>query len=501
MTLTELQELLPYLTPQERAEMDKLLTGLSLPLWRPWPNRPQEMGYNSPADVLGFGGAAGGGKTDLLLGLAATRHLKSIIFRREAVQGRGMIDRARELFGKLGRFNENSGLWRNLPGGRQIEFAGVKDAGDEEKYRGRPHDLIGFDEADQFSRFQFEFLTGWLRTTTPNQRCRIVLTFNPPSSAEGRWLLDYFGPWLDKKHPRPARPGELRWYARLPDAREIEREDGTPFTFGDYEVRPMSRTFVPSRVLDNPALMATDYPSKLAALPEPLRSQLLNGDFSAGVSDDPWQVIPTAWVEAAQARWTPDGAGKSALSCLGVDVARGGSAKTVLSPRHGAWFAPLQKHPGRDTPDGQEVFRLVQSALAPNPKAIVNVDVIGVGASVYDLCRAGGQWNVKPFNAAASCDKRDRAGVLKFRNMRAYAWWHLREALDPVHGDGIALPPDPELLADLTAPRWSMTLSGVLVEAKEDVADRLKRSTDCGDAVVMAAIPAPDMGGWKIERF
>lgn len=37
--------------------------------WRPLPG-PQTMAYSSPADELFYGGAAGGGKTDLLLGVA-----------------------------------------------------------------------------------------------------------------------------------------------------------------------------------------------------------------------------------------------------------------------------------------------------------------------------------------------------------------------------------------------------------------------------------------------
>ena len=43
--------------------------------WTPEPsNRPQVEAYNSKADLLLYGGAAGGGKTDLLIGLALTQH-------------------------------------------------------------------------------------------------------------------------------------------------------------------------------------------------------------------------------------------------------------------------------------------------------------------------------------------------------------------------------------------------------------------------------------------
>src|SRR3546814_3250182 len=50
----------------------------------------------------------------------------------------------------------------------------------------------------------------------------------------------------------------------------------------------------------------------------------------------------------------------------------------------------------------------------------------------------------------------------------------------------IALPPDPMLVADLTAPTFTVPPRGIKVESKEDVCKRLGRSTDRGDAVVMA---------------
>ena len=43
--------------------------------------------------------------------------------------------------------------------------------------------------------------------------------------------------------------------------------------------QPQSRTFIPSRISDNPHLMGTGHMATLQAMPEPLRSQMLNGDF------------------------------------------------------------------------------------------------------------------------------------------------------------------------------------------------------------------------------
>lgn len=443
------------------------------------------MAYLNDADETYYGGAAGGGKTDLLLGLATTAHRRSIIFRREYRQLKAIVDRSREIIGTAGRFNGQELVWR-LPDDRVLEFGAVQYADDVKGYQGRPHDLKAFDELPNFLESQYRFLIGWNRTTIEGQRCRVVGAGNPPTSSDGEWVIRYWAPWLDGQHANPASPGEVRWFANI-DGVDTEREDGTPFEWKGETIYPRSRTFIPARLGDNPHLLRTGYMATLQAMPEPLRSQMLYGDFSVGHDDDPWQVIPTAWVRAAQERWRDDGRPpKTGLSCVGVDVARGGEDKTVLARRYGTWLAPLEKHAGSSTPDGASVAGLVFKALTEG--GVAAVDVIGVGSSVYDTLRAQ-RAAVVPINFAAGVDQRDRARVLSFANVRAFAYWSLREMLDPDKGDGLALPPDRALLADLTAPHWQMRPTGVLVESKEDIKKRLGRSTDDGDAVALACCP------------
>ena len=60
--------------------------------------------------------------------------------------------------------------------------------------------------------------------------------------------------------------------------------------------------------------------------------------------------------------------------------------------------------------------------------------------------------------------------------------------LDPNSNLDICLPPDRELKADLTSVRWKLTPRGILCESKEEIAKRLQRSTDKGDAVIYASI-------------
>jgi hypothetical protein len=450
--------------------------------------------YLSEADVLFYGGSAGGGKTDLEIGLALTQHQRSIIFRREAKQLQGIFDRLTDILGSRDGFNGHDGIWR-LPG-RQIEFGSCKDAGSETAYQGRPHDLKCFDEITLFLEKQFRFLNAWLRTTKLGQRCRVVCTGNPPTDSDGEWVVRYWAPWLDPAHPKPAKPGELRWFAVDPDGNDIEVPDGRPFFWNKGEIsyditpevfeedieNPHSRTFIPSRVTDNVFLMETGYRATLQALPEPLRSQMLHGDFMAGRGDDPWQVIPTEWVRAAQARWQAREQ-RGPMDAVGVDVARGGRDKTIIARRHGNWYDELITFPGTLTPDGPTVAG--QALMAVRNGAPIHVDVIGVGASVYDFLNEASV-QVVAMNASEASHEADKTGTLPFFNKRAEWWWRFREALDPTSDSALALPPDDELRADLTAPRWKYSTSGIQVESKLDIVKRIQRSPDRGDAVIYA---------------
>lgn len=458
--------------------------------------------------MIGYGGQAGGGKTDLLLGEAVTRHKKSVIFRREATQLRDIIERSKEIIGSRGELNESLHIWRGLPGGRSMEFGGIKEDRDINKWRGRPHDLKGLDEATEFTEQQVRLTMAWNRSTDPAQKCQTILAFNPPTTAEGRWIIDFFAPWLDRQHPHPAAPGELRWYARIDD-KDVERPNGDPFEHNGETVKPTSRTFIPARVQDNPYLANTDYVTKLQSLPEPLRSQLLYGDFTAGVKDDEWQVIPTEWVRLAQGRWKADGKGNlTPLTALGVDVSRGGDDSSVLAPRYDNWFDELVIYSGKVILTGPHLvekiifFLLTRGEATATDKTIrypdygltlqivvssvpVNIDVIGWGASAYDVSRAHGI-TARAVNVGESSKARDKSGKLGFVNKRAELLWRFREALDPVSGEQIALPPDPVLLADLTSARYSIQSNGIKIESKEDIKKRIGRSPDRGDAVVLA---------------
>ncbi len=481
----------PHLTEAERAEVDRLLQ--VRPRWRPLPG-PQTDAYHCQADILFYGGAGGGGKTDLLLGLARHEHRRSIIFRRVFPELRAIIDRSAEIYaGGRGTYNEARYRWRFMDG-RTVRFGSMQFEKDAQSWAGQPHDLYAFDELPEFTESQFRFVTGWNRTTHRGQRCRVVGTGNPPVDAEGEWVLRFWAPWLDETYPNPAKPGELRYFTTVA-GKDVEQPNGEPVLIKGEWVKPLSRTFIPARVEDNPYLVASGYVAKLQALPEPLRSKLLYGDFRAGREDDAYQLIPSEWVRLAQERWKVRPKPTTPMSALGADVARGGKDRTVLTPRHDNWFGEQVVEPGKATPDGPAVATLCVQHRRDD--AVVNIDIIGVGSSPYDVLRGTIGAKAVAMNGAEGTEARDKSGKLGFVNRRAEWWWRLREGLDPTSEQDLALPPDPELRSDLCAPRWKLTARGIQVEAKEDVIARIGRSPDKGDSLVYAhAIVTPAGQGW-----
>ena len=448
-------------------------------LWEPL-SEPQQAAVDSEADILGYGGAAGGGKTDLMVGLGLTEHKRSIIFRREGTQLLAVKDRIAEIRGSYDEWNGQDQRW--TIGKRRIELAGVRDLGTEKKYQGRAHDLKCFDEVTEMAEAQVRFLMGWLRSSNKDQRCRIVMGFNPPTTEEGRWVINFFAPWLDENHPDPAKPGELRWFTTI-EGKDVECDGPDPVEVDGDMVKPLSRTFIPSRVEDNVFYMESGYKAVLQALPEPLRSQMLKGDFNAGVGDDPWQVIPTSWVQAAQDRWEDKHDGP--MDSLGCDPARGGDDRTVIMSRYGTWFSEPEVYPGAATPNGPTVAGLCVAAARNG--APIHVDVIGVGGSVVDHLE-GLNVQVEAVNFAKKTDETDKSKQLRMGNIRAWAYWHLREMLDPDNGEEIQLPPDDELRRELCSPKFHVKPSGIYVESKEDLIARLGKSPDKADACVLAGL-------------
>jgi hypothetical protein len=481
------------MSPEDRAALVEQVAPLKERMrFVPLPG-PQTEAYLSKADILLYGGQAGGGKSYLVMGLASQEHTSSIVFRRESSQTDGLEKAGKEIIGDTARFNGTDKEWTWGSALRSLKLAGMLMPGDWNKHAGRERDLMAFDEAGEFLREQVASLLAWNRGPE-GQRCRVILASNPPRSADGYWMTEWFAPWLDLHHPNKAESGELRWAVMLdgsaglfphwvdgPDAEYIV--DGEPRSV-------LSFTFIPASLKDNPYRNTPEYRAKIDSLPEPLRSQLKYGDFGAGVQDGLNQTIPTDWVKEAQHRWKAQRPIGIPMCAMGVDVAQGGTDKTVIATRYDDWFDVLQAIPGIETPGGADVAGKVIAKRHDGAKVIVDLGGGWGGDALAHLVKNGvdaiGYMGVK------DSVRRTRDNQLKFANVRTEAYWRFREALDPsqVGGASMALPDnDKELLADLTAPTFE-TRSGkggmvIHLEPKDKLVKRLGRSPDKGDAVVM----------------
>ena len=497
-------------------------------LWAPQPG-PQTDAYYSQADDLFYGGAAGGGKSDLLLGLALTKHQRSVLYRKEITQCQDFVDRLTSDVLKTDKgYRSQPPMWdlSAVTGvlGHKLSFGGISAPGDEQKYKGRPNDLIAYDETVDFTEYQIRFLSTWNRTTRPGQRCRVVMASNPPAprsarksaGVSGLWLIDYFAPWLDPNYRDPAglgrpEPGELRWYVRLPGHRkDVEHPDGVPFRApnpnlpkgngigeqGDMSTWlpciPRSRTFIPAKVHDNVYLRGTNYLSTLHSLPEPLRSIMLDGDFTQALTDQPMSLFKAAWVRDAVARHNAlDGLDPSQhpkqthdMTALGLDVARGGADNTVAAPRYGAYYDDIKTIPGVQTPDGPAAAAFAVRHVRDS--ATVVVDGIGVGGAAYDHLNKTLGVACRAYIGSSKGTRRDRTGKFGFVNYRSQCYWRFQEALDPSTPVDVQLPDDPDLVAELLAHSYEVISGRIKVIPKERVMEILNRSPDKADAVVMA---------------
>lgn len=454
--------------------------------WVPNPG-PQTEAYFSKADELLFGGEPGGGKTAICIGLAFNCHKRSLFMRRQYTDLDGCIDYALKVNGSRDGFNGSAPPRLVIGDEHFIDFGAAGRVGSEQSWMGRPHDLICFDEATQFAKNQIRFLLGWLRHENKAQRTRVVLATNPPLGPEGLWVIEMFAPWLDPHFPKPAKPGELRWYVVDENGDDRWVDGPIPIQIGGKLVAPKSRTYIHSSVKDNPYYAGGDYERQLANMTEPFRSILMGG-FKTSFKDQPNQIIPTRWIQLAQERWKPFPPEHAPMCALGVDCSGGGEDPMAIAHRYDSWFGPIREIPGREIPaERAGAFAAGRVSEIRRDGALVVVDMGGgYGGPLYE-CLASNHIEAYSYKGGGGTHKRTADRKLGFTNVRTAALWAFREALDPGQpgGSDIALPPDSTMLADLAAPTFEVKKTLIQAEPKEDVCARLGRSTNRGDAVIM----------------
>jgi hypothetical protein len=246
------------------------------------------------AKIIGYGGAAGGGKSDALLMAAIIycftyNRAKVAYFRRHFTQLEGpgsAIMRSEEILAGIAKYNAQKRRW-TFPNGSIIQFAYLDSDEDVHNYHSQQLDVIMFDEASQFSWYQVSYMQSRIR------------------SVKGY-------PTFTAMATNPGGPGAAWFKSNFVKA-------GPPEIPVDVEVEPgrfRTHIFIPATLADNAILerMDPEYRKNLENLPEHLRRQLLDGDwdtaegaafpeFRQNVHVIPPFAIPEEWLRFRSLDW------------------------------------------------------------------------------------------------------------------------------------------------------------------------------------------------------
>lgn len=284
---------------------------------RPHPG-PQTAFLAASADIVIYGGGAGGGKTRGLL-MEALRHTNTrgfgaVIFRRELTRVTnegGMWDEAMEIYpSRGGKARQSPRMEFRFDAGGKIQFGHLEHENSKHSWSGAQIALLCFDQLEEFTGGQFWFMLGRNRSTC-GVRPYVRATANPvpPEDPVGGWLSKLLAWWWNPEtgYPIPERSGVVRWLVRVKE--EIRwaasRQEAVAEAMASgiprrqAERMPKSLTFIPAGVGDNPSI-PEDYLANLYALPLVERERLLHGNWK--IRPQAGLVFNRAWFEIVEAR-------------------------------------------------------------------------------------------------------------------------------------------------------------------------------------------------------
>jgi len=172
---------------------------------------------------------------------------------------------------------------------------------------------------------------------------------------------------------------------------------------------------------------------------------------------------------------------------LGVDVARYGDDKTVVSIRQGRKLLTQLKWRELNT---MEVAERVATLMREFKPQATFVDAVGIGAGVVDRLR---QLNYEVIEVNAGSKAMDNE---TYYNKRAEMWGRMREWIR----DGADIPQDQDLRDALTGIEFSFDdKERIRLERKQDMKKRGQESPDEGDS--LAHTFAEILGDFSINYF
>jgi hypothetical protein len=250
--------------------------------------------------------------------------------------------------------------------------------------------------------------------------------------------------------------------------------------------------FLPATIADNP-FASEDYKDSLKYLPKEEYDRYVKGEWD--FIDDPTQLIKSEWVWAARNVEVVDGPVR-----LGGDIARYGDDWTSLIVMKGNQF---RKHVSMKHFDLTRVSTTILNLAAepelPISGGNVRIDAVGLGAGVVDICRAKGLPVVEVIAGAKPFVRTTPPSFFRYKDLRSQIWWEGREkfrtgqvCLHLTNAKGVPEPLPEKLVGDLASPRYEISGDRLItVESKDEIKLRLGRSTDDGDALMMAIFDMP----------
>lgn len=359
------------------------------PVLRGRPNPKQEEFFKATARHIAYGGARGGGKSWAMrrkFVMLALKYdgLKLLLLRRTfpELQGNHIQPLYQELCGNppIAKYNKEERKF-TFKTGSIIKLGYCDTDNDVMQYQGQEYDVIGFEEATQFTQYQMQFISTANRTTRADFTPRIYYTCNPGGVGH-----DYI--------------------KRLFVDRRFEENEN-----------PDDYVFIQARVQDNKALMDADpnYIKVLQAMPEDLRRAHLEGDWDVVVGQyfkefrrkihvvDPFP-IPLHWKRFRAMDW-----GYNDPCCV-------------------LWFAVA---PDRRLYIYREIYQ--RETLAADMARLIRqengLDEVSYTVSSPDMWQKRGVRDVMGGESIAETFARQGVPVIKADNNRKVGWQRMRENL------------------------------------------------------------------------
>ena len=242
-------------------------------IWKPTKRQEEFVTIPDTVSEALYGGAAGGGKSELLMMLPIIRgfhqapRFKGLLMRRTFPElEKSLILRSQEWYPLTGaEYNKQLKRWK-WPSGAVLNFGYAEYEQDVRKYDTTEYNYVGWDELTSFTEFQYIYISkSRVRTSNSRLPAFVRAASNPGNIGHG---------WVRKRFIEPAPYGT------------IVRDKKTG----------QLRIFVQSLLTDNPHLMNADpgYIRSLEMLPEAEKRAKLYGNwwtFSGQVFDD-WREEP-----------------------------------------------------------------------------------------------------------------------------------------------------------------------------------------------------------------